>query len=166
MAENQLRPAIPLPAESRRMSPPSKAALDLAESLISRVKEVILDAETQTRPLEIDPFRSRLFELFVTAEGAGFTGDGAEPDLSCDGLARTLAVEWNLQTVTADSVSKQTKIAPEHLSKLRLLWSFMRMWMEWTYAWERYAEFKFPPSDDVPAEETTAEWREVPDPEQ
>ena len=29
----------------------------------------------------------------------------------------------------------------EQLAKVRLLWSFMRMWMEWTYAWKRWDEF-------------------------
>lgn len=150
------------------MSPPSKVALDLAESLTARVRDVILEAEKLTRPLEIDPFRSRLFELFVTAEGAGFTAEGSEPDLSCDGLGRALALEWNLQSVAVQSVSSQTRIPPEHLAKLRLLWSLMRMWMEWTYAWERYAEFKFPPSaapitDDPAVDEPTVEWREVSD---
>ncbi len=142
------------------MSKPSQASIDLAANVISRVKEVLIEAEQLTRPLEIDPFRGRLFELFVTAEGAGFTADGAEPDLSCDGLGRALALDWNLQSVAAESVSHQTKIPPEHLSKLRLLWSLMRMWMEWTYAWERYAEFHAIPGAPS-ADEPTAEWREV-----
>lgn len=147
------------------MSSPSKAALDLAVSVTTQIKEVILEAENLTRPLEIDPFRGRLFELFVTAEGAGFTADGAEPDLSCDGIGRALALEWNLQSVASESVSSQTRIAPEHLAKLRLLWSFMRMWMEWTYAWERYSEFKLPASTDPTVDEPTAEWREAPETE-
>jgi len=24
---------------------------------------------------------------------------------------------------------------------MRMLWSFLRMWMEWAYAWERWSEF-------------------------
>lgn len=144
------------------MSPPSRATLDLAENLLARLKEIILEAEQNTRPLEIDPFRTQLFELFVTAEGSGLTVDGAEPDLSCDGIGRRLAVDWNLQAVAAESVTHQSRIPPEHLSKLRLLWSFMRMWMEWTYAWERYAEFHLPlTSPEKQDEEPTAEWREA-----
>ena len=31
--------------------------------------------------------------------------------------------------------------AADQLAKMRLLWSVMRMWMEWDYAWERWDEF-------------------------
>lgn len=147
--------------ESRRMPRPSQAALSLAESVTAQIKEILLEAEREIRPLEIDPYRGRLFELFVTAEGAGFTCDGAEPDLSCDGIGRSLAMEWNLQSAASESVTNQSRISPEHLGKLRLLWSFMRMWMEWTYAWERYCEFKFPSSSESSSDEPTAEWREL-----
>ena len=34
---------------------------------------------------------------------------------------------------------------------MRLLWSVMRMWMEWTYAWQRWAEFHQEPKPDAPA---------------
>ena len=34
-----------------------------------------------------------------------------------------------------------TALPPAQLSKLRVLWAFMRMWMEWTYAWQRWNEF-------------------------
>jgi hypothetical protein len=32
-------------------------------------------------------------------------------------------------------------IAPVHMNRMRSLWSMMRMWMEWTYAWDRWEEF-------------------------
>jgi len=114
---------------------------ELATRIIDRVEELILNAERDTRPLEVDPVRSQLFELFVTANGAGYTADDADPDLSADGLCRTLGQRWGLANATRQAVDTAGRIPQEHLSKMRLLWSVMRMWMEWTYAWERWAEF-------------------------
>jgi hypothetical protein len=38
-------------------------------------------------------------------------------------------------------MAQQTRMPADQLAKMRLLWSVMRMWMEWDYAWERWDEF-------------------------
>ena len=115
--------------------------LTLADRILDRIEALILDAERSTKPLEIDPYRGQLFELFVTANGAGYTKEDADPDLSADGICRQLGIRWGLANAAKESVSQQTRIPPEHLSKMRLMWSVMRMWMEWDYAWQRWEEF-------------------------
>lgn len=60
----------------------------LASRILRRVDELIQEADRQTRPLEIDPYHTQLFELFVTADGAGYTRENAEEDLTPDGLCR------------------------------------------------------------------------------
>ena len=113
----------------------------LATLILDRVEELILLAERETKPLEIDPLRSELFELFVTANGAGYTAEDSDPDLSADGLCRALGLRWGLADAAKSAVNSSGRIPPAQLSKMRLLWSVMRMWMEWTYAWNRWAEF-------------------------
>ncbi|MBA3312415.1 MAG: hypothetical protein H0T47_03855 [Planctomycetaceae bacterium] len=113
----------------------------LDETIVERVAAVLEDAERAIRPIEVDPYRARLFETFVTAEGAGFLADDAEFDLKADGLCRRLGERWGLADASRESAEKQQKLAPEHVAKMRLLWSLLRMWMEWTYAWERWPEF-------------------------
>ena len=113
----------------------------LANSIINRVENLMLEAEQTGKPLEIAPYREQLFELFVTAEGAGFLEDDSDPDLTGDGLCRSLAKRWNLADATRESWQRQQKLPPEQLQKMRLLWSVMRMWMEWSYAWKRWDEF-------------------------
>ncbi len=114
----------------------------LASSIVRRVDALIDEAQQATKPLEIDPYRSQLFELFVTAEAAGFVAEDAEHDLTADGLCRRLAEHWQLADATRDSFENQTKLPPAQLTKLRMLWSIIRMWMEWTYAWQRWPEFR------------------------
>ncbi len=113
----------------------------LATRILSRVEELVLTAERETKPLELDPFRSELFELFVTANGAGYTNEDTEPDLSANGLCRSLGSRWGLKDAAKSAVELNGRIPTEHLAKMRLLWSLMRMWMEWSYAWDRWAEF-------------------------
>ena len=113
----------------------------LATEIISRVEQLMLDSEQQAKPIELDPFREKLFELFVTAEGAGYLDEKSECDLSSDALCRLLAERWGLKDAALVSTQQQTRLPAEHLSKMRLLWSVMRMWMEWTYAWQRWSEF-------------------------
>ena len=113
----------------------------LAADIVNRIEKLLADADGQTKPLEVNPFRPQLFELFVMADATGFVAEGSNPDLTCDGIARELAQRWNLADATRESVTRQSKLPPEHLSKMRMLWSFMRMWMEWTYAWRRWNEF-------------------------
>lgn len=114
----------------------------LANDLIRRLDDLICDAERKTKPLEVDPYRSQLFELFVLADASGLMAEGSDPDLSPDGVSRTLAQRWGLAAAATSSHQSQSKLSPEHLSKMRLLWSFLRMWMEWQYAWSRWTEFR------------------------
>ena len=113
----------------------------LATRILDRIDELILSAERETKPLELDPLRSQLFELFVTANGAGYTREGSDPDLTADGLCRTLGQRWGLADAAKSAVDSSGRLPATHLAKMRLLWSVMRMWMEWTYAWDRWAEF-------------------------
>lgn len=124
----------------------------VANNLLTGIEELIQEATTATSPLEVDPYRSRLFELFVTADGAGLIGDErtsglskeedrGEVDMSADGVCRSLARRSGLDMAARDSASQQTKLPPEQLERMRLLWSVMRMWMEWNYAWCRWDEF-------------------------
>ena len=113
----------------------------LATRILDRVEELILLAERETKPLEIDPLRSELFELFVTANGAGYTVEGSDPDLTADGICRVLGTRWGLADATKSAMNSTGRLPAAQLSKMRLLWSVMRMWMEWSYAWERWQEF-------------------------
>ncbi len=123
------------------MSTSVNETANLATRILDRIEELILQAERDTKPLEIDPLRGELFELFVTANGAGYTAESSEPDLTADGLCRTLGQRWGLADAAKDAVNSSGRLPASHLSKMRLLWSVMRMWMEWTYAWDRWAEF-------------------------
>jgi hypothetical protein len=104
--------------------------------------------------LEIDPYRSQLFELFVIADASGLMREGATPDLSADGISARLSDRWGLRSAVLAAQQQRTKMSDADLSKMRLLWSFLRMWMEWEYAWSRWAEFHESQqgvSTDVPA---------------
>jgi hypothetical protein len=114
---------------------------NLASRILDRIEELILLAERETKPLELDPFRGELFELFVTANGANYTGEESNPDLSADGLCRALGSRWALADAAKSAMESTGRIPAEQMSKMRLLWSVMRMWMEWTYAWDRWHEF-------------------------
>ena len=114
---------------------------DLAETIVGRVEQLVRQAEASGQPLEIEPYRSQLFESFVTAEASGFVRESAEPDLTSDGLCRRLADRWGLRAATEESVRSQSRLPPDQLARMRSLWSVMRMWMEWTYAWQRWPEF-------------------------
>jgi hypothetical protein len=123
------------------MSSSIDETLTLADRILDRIEALILEAERTTKPLEVDPYRGQLFELFVTANGAGYTAEGADPDLSADGLCRLLGSRWGLASAARESMAQQTRMPADQLAKMRLLWSVMRMWMEWDYAWERWDEF-------------------------
>jgi hypothetical protein len=116
----------------------------VAEQILDDLAIIILDAEQGAKPLELPPFRPQLFELFARAVATGLVHEDAEPDLTSDGVLKALAERFGLASATRDSVAQQAKLAPEHLAKMRLLWSLLRMWMEWTYAWERWSEFHSP----------------------
>jgi hypothetical protein len=113
----------------------------LANQILDQVAAIILESEAATKPLEVDPYRSRLFELFVTADGAGYLTDDAPHDLTADGLCQTLAERWGMRAAAQSSVQQQSRLPTEHMARMRSLWSVMRMWMEWTYAWQRWSEF-------------------------
>jgi hypothetical protein len=123
----------------------------LAHDLVDRVEQLLLAAERAGQPIEIDPHRQGLFELFVLADAGGFLEEDAPHDLSCDGIARDLAARWDLaKGIGAKGIGAKgggpslplpQSLPPAQLARLRLLWSFMRMWMEWTYAWKRWEEF-------------------------
>lgn len=129
---------------------PATPTQTLATDLLNRLDATILDAEQQTKPLELEPYRSQLFELFVIADASGLMRDGSTPDLTPEGLSRELGARWGLTTAAQTSQQQLNKMSPEHLSKMRLLWSFLRMWMEWQYAWSRYAEFHDRPTTPHP----------------
>jgi hypothetical protein len=116
----------------------------LARDLVDQIEEALQNATQQGQPIEIDPHRARLFELFVMADATGFVAEGSEPDLSCDGVARELAARWNLARNLGGGLAQPSSLPPDQLGRLRLLWSFMRMWMEWSYAWKRWDEFHGP----------------------
>jgi len=67
--------------------------------------------------------------------------EGGDNDLTADGISGHLASRWNLANAAEASVSRQEKLPAESLGRMRMLWSFLRMWMEWGYAWERWSEF-------------------------
>lgn len=122
-------------------NPPTSPPASLAREIVEQIDELLRDAETQQQPLEIEPYRARLFELFVSAEGAGYLSEESAHDLSADGLCRMLAERWGLRDATQASFDQQTRLPPGQVAKMRMLWSLMRMWMEWTYAWSRWEEF-------------------------
>lgn len=111
----------------------------LKQTILTRLQQVISDAEQATRPLEIEPWRGKLFELFVTANGAGMTRDDSPIDLTASGICQELSAQWGLKDIATSD--QGATFAPKDIAKVRLLWSLMRMWMEWTYAWDRWHEF-------------------------
>lgn len=113
----------------------------LATDLLNRLDALIRDAEQKTKPLELEPYRGQLFEMFVIAEASGLMREGSNPDLSADGITAELSARWGLKAAAASMQPSQPKFSNEQLSKMRLMWSFLRMWMEWQYAWSRWSEF-------------------------
>lgn len=119
----------------------SSASQALANDIVQRVAKLVSEAEAEVKPLELDPYRSRLFELFVMADAAGFVSEEAEIDLTADNLCRELAKNWGLTEATQQSMNEQEKLPQDQVSKMRTLWSVLRLWMEWDYAWKRWDEF-------------------------
>jgi hypothetical protein len=129
-------------------------------SILGELETVIAEAQAATRPLEIEPWRSRLFATFVQAwqnqlipdESSSAAFDDADEDdpdleLSADSLCRILARRSGLDLAAREAQTLQTKLPPDQLERMRLLWSLMRMWMEWSYAWLRWNE-QHPPQDE------------------
>jgi hypothetical protein len=126
----------------------------LAIHIVNGVEQLVLDAIERTKPLEVDPARSQLFELFVAADEGGMIADdsnvgvfdgfdeeGSVTDLSADSLCRLLARRWGLDMAAREAQALQTRLPADQLERMRVLWSMMRMWMEWSYAWRRWNEF-------------------------
>jgi hypothetical protein len=126
----------------------------IAQQTLNGIERLIEDAQKNVRPLENEPYRSQLFELFVGAHDAalipndtdvkafeGLDEDASELDLSADSLCRLLARRWGLDMAAREAQAMQTRLPAEQLERMRLLWSVMRMWMEWSYAWRRWDEF-------------------------
>lgn len=131
----------------------------IAREILNGLENLIQEAQASTRPLEVEPFRSRLFEFFVTADSAGLISDETqtpafedidedanEMDLSSDSLCRLLARRWGLDMAAREAQALQTRLPADQLERMRLLWSVMRMWIEWSYAWRRWTEFHSPPT--------------------
>jgi hypothetical protein len=130
-----------LPLEVMSISASDLEDLPLADQIRAEVEALILESERSQKPLEMEPFRSKLFEQYVLAHGAGYLDEDSAEDLSADGLMQTLATKWGLRSAAQASVSENLRLSPEHMAKMRGMWSMMRMWMEWTYAWARWEEF-------------------------
>lgn len=113
----------------------------LARTILNGVAELCEQALAAQQPLEIDPQRGHLFEYFVTADASGYLKEDAEFDLTADGLCKLLGERWGVADAARESTAKQEKMSPQSLERMRLLWSLMRMWMEWSYAWSRWDEF-------------------------
>jgi len=126
-------------SEEPNIEAPSLTAL--IQTVTDQIQAVIEEADAKTRPLEMEPYRGRLFETFVMADGAGLLDETVEPNLTADEITRILAERWQLRDIAAQSAVQQTKLPEESLTRMRLLWSFLRMWMEWSYAWQRWSEF-------------------------
>ena len=100
--------------------------------------------------LEQVPQRDRI--ILDTGDGAAVTFMGDPEDALFSALTvRNMAAEVpvrlgvNLGRVKDIDVRTINELflltQPAHLQKMRSLWSIMRMWMEWTYAWQRWPEF-------------------------
>ncbi|MEZ6046059.1 MAG: hypothetical protein R3C11_10860 [Planctomycetaceae bacterium] len=112
----------------------------LVTTILDELEKLTQEAQAENVPLELDPQRSQLFELFARAEAAGLV-DEEEGPLSADEVCRQLADRAGLTEVARQATGQQAKLPPEHLVKMRVLWSLMRLWMEWIYAWKRWPDF-------------------------
>ena len=111
------------------------------ETIFDQLEAVLHQAERETKPLEFQPFRGQLFELFVTAHAAGQTCEEEGGELAAEAVCRELALRWGLTMAARDAAAQQSPLPADQMGKMRLLWSLLRMWMEWTYAWDRWTEF-------------------------
>jgi len=134
MSNSQLKTSAPSPG------------IALAQDIVDRIDELLLGAQRAGQVLEVDPYRERLFELFVMADATGFL-EGGEADLSCDAIGRELSNRWDLANSVGQGMAQPASLPTAQLAKLRLLWSFMRMWMEWSYSWKRWGEFHDSPTE-------------------
>ena len=104
---------------------PAAVQLAVAGDILNGVETLLMEARDTTKPLETDPYRSRLFELFVTADGAQLVRDdreasltddaGDETDLSADGICHSLARRWGLDMAARESTASQSRLEPDQL---------------------------------------------------
>lgn len=113
----------------------------LRVAILERIDEIVCECESQSRPLEMEPWKGRLFELFAAAEEAGCISEDSPVDLTADGVCQALADRWGLKSAAENWIQRSGQLPPGQMSRMRSLWSVLRMWMEWTYAWERWSEF-------------------------
>ena len=130
----------------------------LAGLITAQLSQVITNAIEVKSPIEVDPCRSQIFELFVTAEAAGLIDEDRQSQpLSSGELTRRLGRMWGLGTAIEEVSGDQSQLSPGDLERVRRLWSLLRMWLEWSYAWKRWPEFHqagrtvLPPPSDAPA---------------
>jgi len=109
--------------------------------ILDQLDAVVLSCVEAQRPLEVDPARSELFELFAAVESAGGLKEDSELDLEAEGVCKALAERWGLKNATENWLNQNSQLPPEQMARMRRLWSLLRMWMEWTYAWERWPDF-------------------------
>ena len=128
--------------------PPPDLPMPAPADLLDRIESILLECERQTRPPEVDPHRARLFDLFAEAYGEGWTAergddDAGDPrtDFSADALCRRLAARWGLADAARATGTDAPALSAAHVAKMRLLWSLLRMWIDWDYAWRRRPEF-------------------------
>jgi hypothetical protein len=149
-------------------TPRCTAPPQTVSQILSTVETMIAEAQDATRPLELEPYRSQLFAAFASAEAAGLIPRESEtaayddleeydPELrlNADTLCRLLARRWGLDMAAREAQAMQTRLPADQLERMRLLWSVMRMWMEWSYAWQRWAEYHDAVVSD-PADSTDA----------
>jgi len=116
----------------------------LRESIIDQIEAVLRSCEEGKRPIEVDPARGELFELFVKVEREGGLHEESPLNLAADGLCQSLAERWGLKNATESWLKQNSNLSPDQLARMRSLWSLLRVWMEWTYAWERWPDFHHP----------------------
>ena len=105
-------------------------------SAVGGVFDLLEGAIKANRPLEISPYRDELFEHFARAFADGLTGD--DGPLGSDNLTRLVGRRWNLDESARAVTADQSKFAPEDVARMRAMWSLLRMWMEWDFAWHRW----------------------------
>ncbi len=112
--------------------------------IINQIEVLIIEADEKSRPLELQPYRGRLFELFAVADRENLVDDDEGP-LAADAICRELGDRWGLSRAAQASLAERKTLGGDELAKMRSLWSVMRLWMEWAYAWRRWQEFHSTP---------------------
>lgn len=104
---------------------------------VALLESILLSCQERHRPLQEEPARSEIFEIFARS----MAPSQPWPTLAADEICRDLAERWGLKGALQNSVTQQAGVPASELAKMRSLWTLLQMWMEWTYAWERWPEF-------------------------